>query len=277
MTTVTIGGRTADTYPGVSDTQIRQNFPTTPDGSGDRWNVSNAVSGQAKKALLLFSGVSNIAGPVSVVSATISAYRLNAGGAVNRNAVVRKVLRSVVASQATWNVYSTGNNWQTAGALGALDVDPTILATGSITAAGGVRNTFTGLGLAALYQDVINGVIANPWIVLELEDYGIVSGTDFDLASNERATESQRPFLEIVYNALSPNPGTVDDVTVSKDDGTVTVTVRIPLGAIIGGQTINYDTQDGTATQPVYYTQTSGSLVFAAGETVKTFTIPITP
>ena len=39
--------------------------------------------------------------------------------------------------------------------------------------------------------------------------------------------------------------------------------------------TINYATNNGSATQPSDYTNTSGSLQFAAGETVKSFVVPI--
>lgn len=37
--------------------------------------------------------------------------------------VVNKVLRTVLFQEATWNIFSTGNNWQTAGAAGALDIN----------------------------------------------------------------------------------------------------------------------------------------------------------
>jgi len=47
------------------------------------------------------------------------------------------------------------------------------------------------------------------------------------------------------------------------------------IGNTANAATINYATNNGTATQPGDYTNTSGSLQFAAGETIKFLTIPI--
>ena len=43
----------------------------------------------------------------------------------------------------------------------------------------------------------------------------------------------------------------------------------------ISETTVDYATSDGTATQPGDYTSTSGTLIFAAGETSKTVTVPV--
>lgn len=56
--------------------------------------------------------------------------------------------------------------------------------------------------------------------------------------------------------------------------GSVTVSVT-RIGNTSNAATINYATANGTATQPADYTNASGSLQFAAGETVKTFVVPI--
>ena len=47
------------------------------------------------------------------------------------------------------------------------------------------------------------------------------------------------------------------------------------IGNTSNAVTINYATSNGTATQPSDYTSSSGSLQFAAGETVKSFVVPI--
>lgn len=61
---------------------------------------------------------------------------------------------------------------------------------------------------------------------------------------------------------------------VNENAGSVTVTVTRSGDTSIAS-TINYSTTNGSARQPDDYTSTTGSLQFAAGETSKTFTIPI--
>ncbi|HEU4934272.1 MAG TPA: PQQ-dependent sugar dehydrogenase [Pyrinomonadaceae bacterium] len=61
---------------------------------------------------------------------------------------------------------------------------------------------------------------------------------------------------------------------VNEDAGSVVVTVT-RIGNISSAVTINYSTSNGTATQPGDYTNSSGSLQFAAGEAVRSFVVPI--
>src|SRR6185437_4937792 len=61
---------------------------------------------------------------------------------------------------------------------------------------------------------------------------------------------------------------------VNENAGSVTVSVT-RTGNTTLPATINYATSKGSATQPSDYTSTAGSLQFAAGETIKTFVVPI--
>jgi hypothetical protein len=61
---------------------------------------------------------------------------------------------------------------------------------------------------------------------------------------------------------------------VNENAGSVTVSVT-RSGNTTLPTTINYATSNGSAQQPSDYTSTSGSLQFAPGESVKTFTVPI--
>lgn len=62
--------------------------------------------------------------------------------------------------------------------------------------------------------------------------------------------------------------------TVLESGGSVTVTV-IRQGSYTGTINVNYATSDGTATAGSDYTNTSGTLVFAPGESSKQFFVPI--
>jgi aldose sugar dehydrogenase len=61
---------------------------------------------------------------------------------------------------------------------------------------------------------------------------------------------------------------------VNENAGSVVVTVT-RVGNVSNPATVNYATSNGTATQPGDYINSSGSLQFAGGETIKTFLVPI--
>ena len=63
-------------------------------------------------------------------------------------------------------------------------------------------------------------------------------------------------------------------VTVNEAAGTLTYTVKLSNPSATG-VTVNYATQDGTANAGSDYTQASGSLTFAPGETTKTITVNV--
>jgi hypothetical protein len=73
-------------------------------------------------------------------------------------------------------------------------------------------------------------------------------------------------------------PGTVQftnsSYAVNEANGSVTVWVTRTLGTAAGAS-VDYATADGTAQAGMDYTAVSGTLVFAPGETAKSFTVPI--
>ena len=66
-----------------------------------------------------------------------------------------------------------------------------------------------------------------------------------------------------------------NEVTVDEDAGSATLTVELDP-ASTGTVTVDYATRDSFAKAGEDYTATSGTLTFAAGQTSKTFTVPIT-
>ncbi|PKN92841.1 MAG: hypothetical protein CVU44_12480 [Chloroflexi bacterium HGW-Chloroflexi-6] len=61
---------------------------------------------------------------------------------------------------------------------------------------------------------------------------------------------------------------------VNEDAGTATITVNLSSATTVA-TSVDYATSDGTATDGVEYTATSGTLDFAAGDTSKTFTVTV--
>ena len=96
------------------------------------------------------------------------------------------------------------------------------------------------------------------------------------------ATPAQTAYIWLVavqHAAPAPQPGTLQlsssSYSVNENQGTATITVN-RTGGSDGAVAVNYATSNGTATAGSDYTATSGTLTFAAGETSKTFTVPIT-
>ena len=102
--------------------------------------------------------------------------------------------------------------------------------------------------------------------------------------SVERTNISEgRISLTFLFYAISPvfevkaDPAlTVADAEATEgDDATLDFTVTLHPAAA-AEVTVDYATQDGTATAGSDYTSTSGTLTFAAGDTTKTISVPIT-
>src|SRR5262249_43283100 len=96
--------------------------------------------------------------------------------------------------------------------------------------------------------------------------------------ASENTAAASRPKLTVTYTTGTPQPGALQFSSrmyaVNENGGTATITVT-RTGGSDGSVTVNYATSNGTATAGSDYTATSGTLTFAAGETSKTFTIPI--
>jgi hypothetical protein len=80
----------------------------------------------------------------------------------------------------------------------------------------------------------------------------------------------------ISASATVPTALQLGSQTYSKDEdiGNVPVTI-VRSGGVTGTTSLNYATQDGTATAGTDYTATAGMLTFAPGETSKTINVPV--
>src|SRR5262249_51841170 len=95
------------------------------------------------------------------------------------------------------------------------------------------------------------------------------------------ATPAQTAYMWLVagqHGTPAPQPGTLQfsssGYSVNENQGTATVAVT-RTGGSDGAVSVNYATSNGTATAGSDYTAAAGTLTFAAGETSKTFTVPI--
>lgn len=169
MPIVVIGDNTGDDFSGCEDTLIGDqggfddfNF------NGSDLQVAHALTGAANrswKTLIKFSGLSNITGPVTVSSATLSLFWYDANPA---SAAVdisfHRLLRDWVEDQATYNDYRSDNAWQTPGGTG--DNDRVSTASSTHEFGTSAPSDYEGIaGLAADTEDFINGDASNyGWI-----------------------------------------------------------------------------------------------------------------
>lgn len=183
----------------LSDTYIdSQNATTNNDGGaalviGSSW----ASTSFARRALLTFD-TSALAG-LTVRECKLRLVCSANGGSGLATLSARRVLRAYSPTQVTWNVYSTGNNWTTAGA----------------------KSTGSDISLALYGSTAVNGAVdGDVW--LDLTDLlkaslaagettlRIILGTDATSSDNSvsfhsvnSATAAYRPTLDVVTGPLS--------------------------------------------------------------------------
>jgi len=146
--------------------------------------------GTPQSGLLAFSGLSVLPAYSRIQSAVLTLYLATKGRDATLS--VYGLLRNWVEAEATWNIYSTGNAWQTVGGFGALDRDASAVGSVAISSTGAKDITVT-----ALVQAWVNSGRANYGFSLS-EDY-VSNNTYNDYVSSSGATSTQRPKLVVEY------------------------------------------------------------------------------
>lgn len=182
--TVTIGLRAANTFSGMEDAVLHSTFPTN--------NLPNEGSSD-EDFVLRATGLSNITGPVTVTDAFFT-LNVTSGGGPTTTVSVRRLLRAWVENQATYNIYSTGNSWTTAGA-GSDGNDRVATVSAELDYPGGFEtgdfDTTSNATLIADVEGMINGTLSNNgWL------FSGASGIALGLPGG---TDETRPFLTVTY------------------------------------------------------------------------------
>lgn len=130
-------------------------------------------------------------------SATLTLYHTSRDAGANSTLYVYRCLRNFVENQATWNSYSTGNSWGTAGARNST-TDYYSVALGSIAQSTSEANGAKDITLnAAELQKMNSGIYNNYGFVIFLP-YN-ASGTYHVYASSNNATSSYRPKIVVEW------------------------------------------------------------------------------
>ena len=205
MTITVIGDNTGNDFAGTEDTKLREVEPTVNFGTAIETEITKYGAGDHSHTVIKFSGLSNITPPVTVNSATIS-IRQNANGGGTHTLSMYRLLRTWVEGQATWNIYSTSNNWQTAGGLGANDRSSTLSAAATSAAPDGYK-TWSAAQLATDHQNIINGVNPNDGWHTERTDG--LNDANYRVLDTSEATDGNRPYTTVdhVPSGSATNPG----------------------------------------------------------------------
>ena len=208
MTTTVIGNNTGNDYSGTEDCGIESvNTPETNKGTATSNQVFSWSSGSPDDLghmLIKFSGLSNISGPATVSSATLSLYLENATSSTAKDIDIFKVLRPWTETGATWATYDGTNNWTTSGGTGGSDADmSSALATISVGATGSYYH-WSSAALAALVEDWINGDASNYGVLMRRNPWNAYDAHTKQFRTKDNTADGDRPYLTVVYEVGTP-------------------------------------------------------------------------
>lgn len=171
-----------------ADNYIQSDVPTQNNGSLDTLKAGE-YSGVIYRTLVKFD-FSPIPAGCTLLVADFNLNYVNriAGRNVNTFGIYR-LKRNWIEAQSTWNIFSTGNNWQTAGGFGVNDCEQTTIGTFTVPSAGGMGFA-VHLNLPAV-AEMINGTWPNyGFLIKSLTE----SSDDISFRSKEYVGSNQITF-----------------------------------------------------------------------------------
>jgi len=186
---------------GIDDRFSTTVFETGPFLTGD----VEAASASAQRMVIKFTKLSTIFGD-TVDDVILKLFEIGAAGAGNHTVEVRVLLQAWVEAQVTWDEFSSGNSWASAGAsTNGTDRRAAVSASNVLdgTAAGAYIN-FDGATLDADIQEILNETLTNNGHLISAE--GVESQAGAEDYSQWRGSDdgvSERPQLVVVHSSPS--------------------------------------------------------------------------
>jgi hypothetical protein len=208
-----VGENTADDYSGSwEDTWLDTSNPTTPHGSDVGLDIDNADRNT------LFRCKLDLVPSATRLRFASVLFQIN--DLEGFQSEWHKCLRNWVEGEATWNIWSTGNNWTTAGALshnndiyddattGGLSGENALRSCSIATAmisVGDYMRTTGGALFTKYVQDAIDGASGAPkgddWIDI-MWNY-LAGGTTVLSVDSSEDTDGERPYIELYYDTVA--------------------------------------------------------------------------
>jgi len=212
-TTAQLGHNTGDDYTGgLTVVELFSGAPTTNQGTGaSGLEMTSWNTGDYRHALLRWNTAPSLGGTVYVTAADFEWYISASSGA--QNFIFYKCLRAANPSTATWNTYDGTNNWGTAGALNATDIDT----ANGMTVAGWNTGTklITAEWFRQLVQDFLNGVVTEIVLVGNAKPYNVGDGGGNFYANlyQPSGSSTQGPRINFTYIMADDAGYPTSDVT----------------------------------------------------------------
>jgi hypothetical protein len=184
--------------------------------------------------------VSSIPADAVISGATLSLWRAGKFGTpVNTTLRAYRIKRAWVEAQVTYNSYSTGNSWSTAGVGNTTtDREATDIGSVSILNADAVGTQYDIALTPSAVQDWVDGTMTNNGLLLKIDDE-----TDlYQFDSSDHGTAGTRPKLVVTYTVFTPSAGAYSSSSVAAGGTTATLVFDQPSGGGTWGGTYTEDT-----------------------------------
>lgn len=191
---------------GHIDTYIDEANATTNNGSATNIGILDYSGSDEQRGLLKFD-MSDLPASASITSAHLQVYVELISVSATYGAYGLK--RDWVEGEATWNIFSTGNNWGTAGAKNtSSDIDSAAQDTDTTGTSSGVWMQFD---VTDWVQDIADSVRSNFGLLIARTT--LPNDSHYCNLSSSEQTDGQRPELWIDYEEGSAIEGTVNQAS----------------------------------------------------------------
>ena len=179
------------------DTDIYQESPTNNYGNGLYLRIGESANEVRLFRALIKFDLSTLPDSAVISSATFSLWCYGHASDNARTMRVYRQKRAWVEGEATWNLYSTGNNWQTSGGFGSDDCEQSDIGSREFSATEAL-DEFKDFALTSVTKAALD--FGNGWLIKTDTE----NADKYSFRSSDYATPGERPKLGLEYTVGTP-------------------------------------------------------------------------